>query len=76
MVEQWPMELRKKIKAEIEEVMGTGEFFLRAADKVEDRFGMRQRIAGTDAIRNFCNGIGDVNPVYRSVDYARNSIHG
>jgi len=70
------MELRDRIKAEIEEAMGTGEFFLRAADNVEDRFGMRQRVAGEDAIRNFCNGIGNVNPLYRSVDYARSSIHG
>jgi len=76
MKEKWPMELRAKIKAEIEEVMGTGEFFVRNADEVEDRFGMRQRMASEDAIRNFCNGIGNVNPLYRSMDYARNSIHG
>ncbi|MBW2369785.1 MAG: MaoC family dehydratase N-terminal domain-containing protein [Deltaproteobacteria bacterium] len=70
------MELREKIKAEIEEAMGTGDFLLRSADNVEDRFGMQQRLAGEDTIRMFCNGIGNVNPLYRSVDYARNSIHG
>ncbi len=76
MKEKRSMELRAKIKAEIEEAMGTGEFFVRSVDKVEDRFGMRQRMASEDAIRNFCNGIGNVNPLYRSGDYARNGIHG
>ena len=76
MTELWNKELRDKIKAEIEEAMGKGAFDLRSVDAVEDRFGMRQRVAGEDAIRNFCNGIGDVNPLYRSRDYAKNSIHG
>jgi len=26
-----------------------------------------------DTIRNFCNGVGDLNPLYRDAEYARNS---
>jgi acyl dehydratase len=42
--------------------------------------GMRLRPEGpylqdvtTDTIRNFCNGIGDLNPLYRDAEYGRNS---
>ena len=42
--------------------------------------GMRLRPEGPylqdvtlDTIRNFCNGIGDLNPLYRDSDYGRNS---
>jgi len=70
------VEVRKKIHADIERAWGTGELSVRSVDAVEDRLGMRQCVASEDAIRNYCNGIGDVNPIYRSVDYARNSFHG
>jgi len=76
MVESWSKEQRDKVKTEIEEAIGIGEFRLRSVDAVEDRFGMRQRVASEDTIRNFCNGIGDVNPLYRSRDNAKNNIHG
>src|SRR5438128_6288157 len=26
-----------------------------------------------DTIRNFCNGVGDLNPLYRDAEYGRNS---
>ena len=29
-----------------------------------------------DTIRNFCNGIGDLNPIYRDSEYARNARYG
>jgi acyl dehydratase len=29
-----------------------------------------------EAIRNFCNGVGDWNPLYRDYDYARGTIYG
>ena len=42
--------------------------------------GMRLRPEGPylqdvtiDTIRNFCNGIGDLNPLYRDIEYGRNS---
>lgn len=45
--------------------------------------GMRLRPEGPylqdvtlDTIRNFCNGIGDLNPVYRDAEYGRNSRYG
>jgi acyl dehydratase len=32
--------------------------------------------ATKDAIRHFANGLGDLNPLWRNEDYARNSIYG
>jgi acyl dehydratase len=32
--------------------------------------------ATADTIRNFSNGIGDLNPLYRDLEYARNRRHG
>lgn len=32
--------------------------------------------ATLDTIRNFCNGIGDLNPLYRDADHGRISRHG
>ena len=29
-----------------------------------------------DTIRNFCNGVGDLNPLYRDVEYGRNGRYG
>ncbi len=29
-----------------------------------------------DTIRNFCNGVGDMNPLYRDMEYGRNSQYG
>jgi acyl dehydratase len=32
--------------------------------------------ATPDTLRNFCNGIGDVNPLYRDVEYGRRARYG
>ena len=32
--------------------------------------------ATDDTLRNFCNGIGDLNPLYRDLEYARNTRYG
>ena len=32
--------------------------------------------ATVDTLRNFCNGIGDVNPLYRDAEYGRKSRYG
>jgi acyl dehydratase len=39
-------------------------------------FGRGIEVASRDAIRHFANGIGDINPLWRSVDLARNSRYG
>ena len=39
-------------------------------------FGRGLEVATRDSIRTFVNGIGDTNPLYRSVDYARNTRYG
>lgn len=46
--------------------------------RIEDPnlFGRGLEMATRDAIRTFANGIGDTNPLYRSLDYARNSKYG
>ena len=30
----------------------------------------------TDTLRNYCNGIGDLNPLFRDLEYGRRSRHG
>ncbi len=47
--------------------MGPTEVTERFVERTEDRFGMRQRVATEDAIRNFCNGIGNANPYFRGL---------
>ena len=37
---------------------------------------MTRRVATEDAIRQFCDAIDDLNPLYRSRDYAKNSTYG
>jgi len=48
-----------------------------------DRVGKEMRIANIfnqlasyEAIRNFANGIGDINPLYRDPDYAAQTRYG
>ncbi len=59
---------RDKIIAELEKLKEKGKLLVRPT--------RQQHVATEDAIRNYCNGIGDVNPLYRSQDYARNSVYG
>lgn len=68
--------LSGSLMAEIQQAMGLGEIVPRTIGGGLDRFGMRQRVASEDAIRTFCNGIGNLNPLYRSRDYATASVHG
>jgi len=49
----------------------------------EDRIGKEMRIsnlfnqlASYEAIRNYANGIGDINPLYRDEEYASKSPYG
>lgn len=51
--------------------------------KWEDRIGLQLRIsqifnklASYEAIRNYVNGIGDSNPLYRDEEYAKNTRYG
>jgi acyl dehydratase len=37
---------------------------------------MTRRVATEDAIRQFCDAIGDFNPLYRNRDYVKNSSYG
>ncbi|MEW5724618.1 MAG: MaoC family dehydratase N-terminal domain-containing protein [Thermodesulfobacteriota bacterium] len=49
----------------------------------EKRIGLELRVgnvfnqnASYEAIRNFANGVGDVNPLYRDPEYARKTVYG
>lgn len=51
--------------------------------EARNMIGMRLRPEGPylqdatiDTLRNFCNGIGDLNPLYRDAEYGRASIYG
>ena len=37
---------------------------------------MTRRVATADAIRQFCDAIGDFNPLYRNREYVRNTRYG
>ncbi len=67
--------VRDKIKAAIEKSMEIGKMEMCTIDEYGG-YGMGRRVATEDAIRAFCNANGDLNPLYRSRDYARNSIYG
>jgi len=68
--------LRQALSEEIQSAMGPAELTERFVEDTEDRFGMRQRIASEDALRNFCNGIGNANPFYRGTgDGHPNFLH-
>jgi acyl dehydratase len=64
--------IREKMRAALEESMEPGKMQLHSTDSG----GMWRRVATEDAIRGFCDSIGDTNPLYRSQDYARKSIYG
>ena len=69
---------REKIRAELEEALQIGETRPVPVDVKlgRTRYCVQQQVATEDAIRNFCNGTGDGNPLYRNLGYARNSIYG
>jgi acyl dehydratase len=68
--------IRDKMKADFEEMIEIGKphFYSVDADEFPYRIGLR--VVTEDAIRQFCDGIGDVNPLYRNRDYAKNSVYG
>src|ERR1700741_4833433 len=60
-----------------------GKITPEAIKAAENMIGMQLRPEGPylqdateDTIRNFCNGIGDLNPLYRDLEYARLTRHG
>jgi acyl dehydratase len=60
--------LRDKMRAALEEKIEVGKM----------QFGgrMMRLVATEEAIKIFCDGNGDFNPLYRRRDYAKNSIYG
>lgn len=67
---------RDKFRAHIEEKMHIGQVQPYSVDARGTWGRISHRVATEDAIRHYCHGLGDVNPLYRSRDYAKNSIHG
>jgi len=67
---------RDKIKAEMEKNMGKGIPRYLTVDATEPTDKMWCRVATEDAIRAYCDTIGDLNLLYRSRDYAKNGIYG
>jgi acyl dehydratase len=60
--------IRDKMRAALEEKIEVG--------KMQFGGGMMRLAATEDAIKIFCDGNGDLNPLYRSRDYAKNSVYG
>jgi acyl dehydratase len=63
--------------------MQDGKITEEGLDKLRDLIGKKLRItqqfndlASKAAIRNYVNGIGDVNPLYRDPEYAKNTRYG
>jgi acyl dehydratase len=68
--------IRDKMKAELEEKFEIGKPHFYSIDAKEFWYRIRRRVVTEDAIRQFCDGIGDVNPLYYNRDYAKNSVYG
>ncbi|MFC1893358.1 MaoC family dehydratase N-terminal domain-containing protein [Chloroflexota bacterium] len=68
--------LRDKVKADIEEKIEIGKPRYYSINEEEFWYKIENRVATADAIRRFCDVVGDVNPLYRSQDYAQNSVQG
>jgi len=63
--------------------LSEGELTNEALEEYKERVGLSLRITGVfnqtvsyEAIRNFVNGIGDSNPLYRDKEYAKKSRYG
>jgi acyl dehydratase len=75
--------LRKKIIAEIEAKLEIGKSRPVTVDGPDPETGykmgayrMTRRAATEDVIRQFCDAIGDFNPLYRDRDYVKNTRYG
>ncbi|MFC1885559.1 MaoC family dehydratase N-terminal domain-containing protein [Thermodesulfobacteriota bacterium] len=63
--------------------LGDGKITEEGLAKLRSLIGVKLRIsqqfnglASMEAIRNFCNGMGDINPLYRDRDYAAKTRYG
>ncbi|MFH1487108.1 MAG: MaoC family dehydratase N-terminal domain-containing protein [Chloroflexota bacterium] len=70
-------------EAEKEKVLSEGKITEEALEKLRDLQGSKLRIphifndlASKTAIRNFANGIGDANPLWRDEEYAKKTSYG
>jgi acyl dehydratase len=75
--------VRQKIVRDIEEKLEIGRTRQVTVDGPDPETGykmgvyrMTRRVATEDAIRQFCDATGDLNPLYRSRDYAKNNRYG
>lgn len=75
--------IRNSMIAEIEEKLEIGKPRLVTVDGPDPEKGykmgayrMTRRVATEDAIRQFCDAIGDFNPLYRNRDYVKNTSYG
>jgi acyl dehydratase len=69
-------QLRDKVRADIEEKVEIGKPRFCSNNEQEFWYRIENRVATADAIRRFCDAVGDVNPLYLNQDYAQNSVHG
>lgn len=77
------VELEKKMIVEVGGAPAEGKITDAAVAAARDMIGLQLRPEGpylqdatTDTLRNWCNGIGDLNPLYRELEYGRNSRYG
>jgi acyl dehydratase len=75
--------IREGIVAEIEAKLELGKPRLVTVDGPDPETGykmgayrMTRRVATEDAIRQFCDAIGEFNPLYRNRDYVKNTNYG
>lgn len=77
------VELEKKMIVEVGGAPAEGKITDAAVAAAREMIGLQLRPEGpylqdatTDTLRNWCNGIGDLNPLYRELEYGRNSRYG
>ena len=68
--------IRDKIKAEFEKKMEVGRPMYYSLDTDDFWRKLGRTTVTEEAIKIYCDGIGDVNPLYRSKDYAKNTRYG
>ena len=68
--------MRHKIKNDFETRVELGKPRFHSVDVQDFWCKVVHRVATEDAIRLFCDCIGNTNPLYRSRDYTKNSVYG